>query len=185
MKFEYLIAFLCSITLTLTASAQTINQATSDALPIAAAKPYEIVIRRNHTRSDLRQMIEKVEEDWFARFNELNSDDYYDVYCYEYVPTMSHIKQRVCEPLFMISSRSDNASDVAFLLGGRSTIWATNSQNSSAISLPPQAMRKEKHSDYEILEEKLAEFMRNDEEFHNIGNVLGELKYRLKNYKKE
>ena len=41
--------------------------------------PYEIVITPTVTRTDLRTMIQTVEDDFFARFNELNIDENYDI----------------------------------------------------------------------------------------------------------
>lgn len=144
--------------------------------------PYEVVITPTITRSDLRRLIIDVEEDFFARFNELNIDDAYDVFCYEYVPTMSHIKERVCEPAFMILSRSENAAETAFILGTTST---TGGVKSSAFVLPPKAMRKEKHVEYVTLQEKMEQLTRSDTEFRSIGNALAELKSRLENFGKD
>ena len=44
-------------------------------------------------------------------FNELNSDDRFDIFCDNIAPTGSHIKQRVCEPRFVTDMRARMAQD--------------------------------------------------------------------------
>lgn len=145
--------------------------------------PYQIIIKPQATLSDLRELIVQVEDDFYGVFNEINIDDAYDIYCYEYVPTMSHIKQRACEPLFMIDARGLNASEALFNLisadgdGG-------NSRPGSTPLFSPSEMRNHESPNYEILQEKMEEFMRTDKEFSEIGSVLGKLKARLQNRKK-
>lgn len=143
--------------------------------------PYEIVITGEVTRSRLRDMIIEVEEAFFARFNELNDDDDYDIQCYKYTPTMSHISERVCEPEFMIRARSSNASETTFLLGqgGRDTI---NASQNSAFAKNPTAMRREVEKYYKILQQKLEAMTVKDATFRNIGNDLATLKNQLENH---
>jgi hypothetical protein len=45
---------------------------------------------------ELRIRIELAENDVYARFNEINSDDLFDVHCYERAQTGSRIQQRKC-----------------------------------------------------------------------------------------
>lgn len=135
---------------------------------------YEVVISGRVTRAKLRNLIEDVEEDFFARFNELNTDDLYDVYCYRYTPTTSHISERVCEPVFQISARADNLSDVVMGMACSGSVC-----NSDGSLLSAEALRAEVQPDYETLQGKLEEFTRTDARFRQIGNVLAELRYRL------
>ncbi|GJM12376.1 MAG: hypothetical protein DHS20C12_07790 [Pseudohongiella sp.] len=58
--------------------------------------PYEVVVTPNVTMGSLKKLLVQIEDDFFSKFNELNIDDAYDVHCYEYVPTGSHIRRRVC-----------------------------------------------------------------------------------------
>ena len=46
----------------------------------------------------------------FSMFNELNSDDDFDILCDNIAPTGSHIRQRVCEPRFVKRNASSNGS---------------------------------------------------------------------------
>lgn len=163
------------------ASAQ--DDSESNSTQQSARLPYEVVIHPTVTRSDLRELIVDVEDDFFARFNELNIDDEYDVYCYEYVPTMSHIKQRVCEPIFMIRGRGDNAAESAYILG--SLCNCRFGPQGNAFAMPPATMRKEKSTEYETLQEMMEQFTRSDTQFRSIGNALAELKSRLENFGKD
>lgn len=141
-------------------------------------KPYEIVITPTITRARLRDLIVDVEDDFFSRFNELNIDDNYDIVCYKHTPIMSHISQRVCEPLFLWRARGANSSDVTFLLGsgGKDAI---NQASQAAAVVTPGAMRIDKKKDFEVLQEKMEELNRTDEELRSIGSVLAQLKARL------
>ncbi len=143
-------------------------------------RPYEIVITPKITRLDLRNLIEQVEEDFFAKFNELNLDDEYDIFCYRYTPTMSHISKRLCEPAFIIRARGDMASQATFRLGSSSTIGSGGRE--AAFVLPPAGMRKEVKPEFDTLEKKMEELNASNPELRSIGNVLAELKWRLKNY---
>ncbi|GJM12380.1 MAG: hypothetical protein DHS20C12_07830 [Pseudohongiella sp.] len=142
--------------------------------------PYEVVVTPLVKRSDLRRLIVQVEDDLFARFNELNLDDAYDVICYEYVPTMSHISKRQCEPLFMVQARGANASAAAFGLASKYV-----DQQLSAYLNAPVAMRSSKNTEYRILQEKMEELNRTDIKFRSIGMALEDLKGRLENFAKD
>lgn len=142
--------------------------------------PYEVIVRPRITRRDLRQLISKVEEDFFSRFNEINIDDAYDIVCYRQTPIMSHISERVCEPRFTMDTRNLNASEVTMLLGG-SGVW-TPGGGRSAYVLTPRTLQRENRTDYEVLQEKMEELTRTDAEFRSIGNALAELKQRLEEF---
>lgn len=82
----------------------------------------EIIVNPTLTRQRLRQLEVEVENSFFERFNELNLEDEYDILCYRIKPIGSHISKRVCEPNFVYAARSENASEVMFLLGNPSAI---------------------------------------------------------------
>jgi len=56
----------------------------------------EIVVRGHKTLINLKHEMYEAEEALYGIFNSLNSDDDYDIYCYEEAPTGSNLKQRVC-----------------------------------------------------------------------------------------
>ncbi len=164
---------------------QSQSDAQQDAIEqtVVGTLPYEVVVRSRISRRGLRELIQRVEDDFFDKFNELNIDDYYDVICYKHTPTMSHISERICEPRFIMETRNLNASEVTMLIGNVGK-WTAGSAK-SAFAFTPRTLHREKRSDYEILQEKMEELTSADSEFRSIGNALAELKARLENYESE
>tara|TARA_Y100001970_G_scaffold141947_1_gene174655 strand:- start:1457 stop:2068 length:612 start_codon:yes stop_codon:yes gene_type:complete len=75
----------------------------------------EIQVLGSRTLYSIRMEIVDEENRIFSMFNELNSDDDFDILCDNIAPTGSHIKQRVCEPRFVTETRARMAQD--FMLG--------------------------------------------------------------------
>jgi hypothetical protein len=72
------------------------------------------------TRARLREMREEIvrlEDKFYQRFNELNTDDQYDVHCNMEQPTGTLLKYRVCRPEFVSTATSEEAKG---FLGGYS-----------------------------------------------------------------
>jgi hypothetical protein len=76
----------------------------------------EVEIRgtRNRLR-ELREEIVRLEDKFYLRYNELNTDDQYDVHCNMEAPTGTLMKYRVCRPEFVETATSEEAK--AFLGG--------------------------------------------------------------------
>ena len=156
------------------------QQEKNDAAEVVGSLPYEVIVRPRVTRAHLRELITKVEDDFFAKFNELNIDDAYDIACYKHTPIMSHISERVCEPWFVLNTRNLNSTEVTMFLGNAGKGVAGSER--SAYLLTPRALNRETSSDYEILQEKMEELTRSSPEFRSIGNALAELKARLEKF---
>jgi hypothetical protein len=62
----------------------------------------EEVIVSGRTAEQVRLEIELVENDVYERFNELNSDDDFDILCSAHAPTGSNIPVRSCRPAFVL-----------------------------------------------------------------------------------
>ena len=62
----------------------------------------EEVVVRGRSPEELRVEIERTENAVYARFNELNSSDEFDIHCSEHAPTGSNIPVRTCKPNFML-----------------------------------------------------------------------------------
>ena len=75
----------------------------------------EIQVLGSRTLYSIRMEIVDEENKIFSMFNELNSDDDFDILCDNITPTGSHIRQRVCEPRFVTETRARMAQD--FMLG--------------------------------------------------------------------
>jgi len=149
------------------------DQASSD-------KPYQVVVTGRLTRSRLRNLIEDVEEDFFAKFNELNLDDAYDMYCYEYTPASTHIKQRACEPVFIIKYRSDQQSLGLLNLTGQAQSVAS-ALHGTYIESPEEAVKNQRRH-YEILIQKMEALTQSNQELGEIADAMRQLKLRLENY---
>ena len=161
------------VTVVLSQSALAQDASTPGRQNIELEKPYELVITGRPTRGHLRRLIVEVQDDFFARFNELNHDDAFDMRCYKYTPTMTHISRRACEPLFIIKERERNASDTAFSLSQPYAITFLES---------PRIMRNNLQSQYEILVNKMEELARQDKQLGDIRAVMAELYFRLETY---
>jgi len=58
-------------------------------------RPDEFIVTAK-ALSDLRLKIKLAENDVYARFNDINSDDSHDIHCFDRNPTGSHIPRRFC-----------------------------------------------------------------------------------------
>lgn len=143
--------------------------------------PYEIIVTPTFKRSDIRDLISKLEEDFIDRFNELNTDDDYDVVCYNFTATNSHIRSRTCEPNFLTDARGNNASEAAFALS-----QAVTAQDLYEIFIfTPKMLRKEVHREYDTLRQKLEDITRSDQSLRSMALELDKLNSRLKDFGKE
>ena len=85
---------------------------TTSSIPQASDRPIEeIQVLGTRTLYSIRMEIVDEENKIFSMFNELNSDDRFDILCDNIAPTGSHIKQRVCEPRFVTDMRARMAQD--------------------------------------------------------------------------
>jgi len=176
---------LCAIAISVILPAKVSVAQESTPEDAEAETPYEVVITGRLTRSRLRNMIEDVEEDFFDRYNELNTDDTFDMYCYEYTPTMSHIKKRACEPLFMIKYRSQQGSDALYAITSGGGGGTTNSVGMKLLGvqlLSERQMRSDREEYFQTLIKKMEEFSQSDKQLAEIAKVMEQLKFRLENY---
>lgn len=88
------------------------------AAPAATTDVSDEVIVRGTPLWELRENVIKSEDRFYARYNELNKVDDFDVECRWQVPIGSHVKQRGC--LTRLASRADQgyASDFVNFLQG-------------------------------------------------------------------
>ncbi|MEZ5490281.1 MAG: hypothetical protein R3F50_08175 [Gammaproteobacteria bacterium] len=144
--------------------------------------PYEVVITGQPSKAYYRELIQKVEEDYFARFNELNTDDMYDMYCYEYTPTMSHIRKRACEPLFMIRQRAADGANLAFSFSTGGVEWGIADAIGSVQNESEVVRQNNRKRNYDALVQKIEELTLADKQLGEIANVMAQLKNRLESY---
>lgn len=72
-----------------------------------AADIEEIIVIGELSKPALRAQIIRVENDIYNFYNEHNGDKKLDIECMEIALTGTHIKQRVCEPVFWSEARQD------------------------------------------------------------------------------
>ena len=91
---------------------ETNSPNTATSTPQASDRPIEeIQVLGTRTLYSIRMEIVDEENKIFSMFNELNSDDRFDILCDKIAPTGSHIQQRVCEPRFVTETRAQMTQD--------------------------------------------------------------------------
>jgi hypothetical protein len=75
------------------------------------------IIVRGRTAEALRFEIERAEDAVFARFNEINSHDRFDIHCKSQVPTGRHIPARVCAPNYLRDAEANHAKAILTGIG--------------------------------------------------------------------
>ena len=82
-----------------------------DASSSPSAGIEELVVP-GRTPENLRVEIERLEVAVYDRFNALNSNDEFDIHCFEQAPTGSNIPLRTCAPNFVIRTESRAATNM-------------------------------------------------------------------------
>lgn len=75
----------------------------------ASNRPLEqITVTGEQTIMAIRFQLRQAEDNMYARFNELNSTDDFDIKCSSVRGAGSHIAERICEPRFLARERHSN-----------------------------------------------------------------------------
>ena len=72
----------------------------------------EITVRTEQTVMAIRFQLREAQDDMFAKFNELNNNDEFDISCRSVRHAGSHIPRRECEPRFFARERQSNSIQV-------------------------------------------------------------------------
>ncbi len=128
-----------------------------------AAEQGQVVIE-DLTAPQLRAEIEKIQNEFYRVFNQLNEDDLFDVKCQKFTPTGSNIPQVGCEPEFVTKRRGDNANQ--YRLGADDLM--TNDE-----------IIKELQPEFEQLTAKMNALAAENEYFRELGQILQMLRGRL------
>lgn len=131
--------------------------------PLLGAEEEQIVIE-DLSLTELRAEIEKIQNEMYRVFNQLNEDDDYDIVCHSYTPTGSNITQRACEPQFMIERRGRNASDY---------------QSGTDDLLTSEGLMAELQPEFNQLTEKMNAVAAESRYFVELNQILGMLRQRL------
>ncbi len=146
-----------------------------DAAPASSAAadlPREIIITPTMSLKALGQAVIQAEENLFGKFNELNDDDDYNINCFRYTHTGTHIPRRVCVPKFLVAATAENAGEVAFSF--------FYDPFGSPFLLSQRAMVNETSREYEILQAKMEKFAKEDPVFRAAAQDLIFLQREIK-----
>lgn len=110
----------------------------------------EEVVVRGRSLPLLRAQIEVAEEAVYARFNEINSRDEFDIHCRDEVFIGSRIPRRICEPNFSRAAKRNIGVETVRAMQG-------------SASLNPSLFQAEALYKERLLEEELRELIRQDE----------------------
>jgi hypothetical protein len=131
----------------------------------AAFVDEEIVVR-GRSRALLRMQFELAEDAVYERFNEINSDDEFDIHCRREVTTGSRIQQRVCQGNFWREAQADAGQETARGLQG-------------SASLNPQLFLGEALYKRELLAEEMRRLASEDEQLLQSLVVLANVKLAM------
>lgn len=137
----------------------------------------EITVRAEQTVMAIRFQLRSAQDEMFAKFNELNSNDEFDIKCRTVRHAGSHIPRRECEPRFFTRERQSNSIQVISQmrddgapsgggLGGASVAGAGGS--GVATSLNFDAIEDYKQADSELRSVLGAKYEALDEEMLRI-----------------
>jgi hypothetical protein len=71
----------------------------------------EVVVQGDRHRLDeMRKEIVKLEDKFYARFNELSTDNQFDFYCSDKARTGTAIRQKICRPRFVADAQGMEGS---------------------------------------------------------------------------
>ena len=128
-------------------------QEAAPAVSEPTAPPDDVIVVREKEIEELRLRVERAEDDVFARFNEINSDDSYDIHCYERVPINSHISRRVC------LSNAARAADTAI---ADATVRAMQGSGVGASTAVAQAKRATQRDTERRVQDELRRLAQDD-----------------------
>jgi len=133
------------------------------AAQVQGAEEEQIVIE-DLTVPQLRDEIEKIQDEYYAVFNRLNENDDFDIVCQKFTPTGSNIPQTGCEPTFVTRRRGENASD-----------YRTGSDD----LMTNDALIQELQPEFEQLTAMLNQLATSNDYFRELGQILQMLRGRL------
>lgn len=100
--------------------------------PARGSETSEFVIQKDPPTdpAELRKALTQAEDRFYARYNELNKDDEYDIICRAVVQTGKRLAERSCEPRFVDDVKRDSSSanlSSSRAVGGGSAPMSTSS----------------------------------------------------------
>jgi len=144
-------AFFCAGLICDAVVSQENSQAESDVQTQPTAFDEEVVVR-GRSRTLLRAEIRIAEEALYERFNEINSDDEFDIFCRFEPVTGSRVLRRLCQANFWREADANIGEETARALQG-------------GISVNVQQFRGEQHFKTLLMTEEMRQLATEDEAF--------------------
>jgi len=82
----------------------------------AATEDMDEVVVRGTRLTDLKAAIVEAENRFYARYNELNKVEDFDIECVVAPPTGTRVKQRVCRTVFQLNAQGEQAGEFGKLM---------------------------------------------------------------------
>ena len=124
----------------------------------------EAIIIEDLSRAELRAEIKKIETEFYRVFNASIDEKRLEVHCTNYTPTMSHIKQWVCEPKFLGDARNENAGN-----------WQTTND----VLQSPEEIRAGMTAEFEQLTTAMNTVLQEVPYFRELNSILRMMRSRL------
>lgn len=111
--------------------------------PAPERLPEEITVTGQRLFSTLQKQIREAEDRMYGLFNELNTDDLYDIHCAWEAPLGTRIRQRNCRPNFYVRATERDAQAFLGLVRGETGGVATPVSAELAVHYPILQRRME------------------------------------------
>lgn len=168
-KAVFAVVACCGCCLWGVAVGQGSDQPQSGPVESSAAFDEEVIVRGQPLNA-IRDLIRQAEEAYYNRFNEINSDDQFDIVCRYRVELGSRFKRRSCLPNFWREADSRIGQETARSMQGFQT-------------LPTQAYVTEQHYKTQLLSDEMLRLTREDPELLRAVQRLANLQQTLEDSK--
>jgi hypothetical protein len=170
-------ALCAAVTLETPVAAQESSPATAD-----EPAPDEEIVVLGKRLEELRIRIELAEDDVYARFNEINSNDLFDVHCYERAAAGSRIEKRTClsnawrqmDAAFADATVRDMQSSSAGVASGMDAAGSPSLAASAGYSHVPQKYRAKQLRTEGLVADEMRRLAREDPELRDAMLRLGQ-----------
>ncbi len=105
--------FTCLTALLATVCAGALAAMEAPAVDSAGQAIEEITVTGQRTLFDLRLEVSEAEDAMYNLFNELNTENKYDIVCRNDTRVFSHIRQKVCLPVYAMNALMEEAQGMA------------------------------------------------------------------------
>ena len=124
----------------------------------------EVIVIDDLTRAEVEAYIIEVENQFYQVFNASTDKRHLKVNCGTDTPTMSHITQRVCEPVFVVDARNENARQY---------------RDGNDILMSAEDLRKQLQSEFAELTDEMNRVLKENATFRELNGILRLLRGRL------